>query len=90
MHEKAMMDDMIRQVLATAEAEGSTRVVRVRARLGVLSHFTPDHFKEHFDDAARGTIAEGALVESEIVGGPTDPEAQTAVIEEIELQVDDE
>ena len=33
-------------------------------RLGALSHFTPEHFREHFEDASRGTIAEGAEVDA--------------------------
>jgi Zn finger protein HypA/HybF involved in hydrogenase expression len=33
-------------------------VTRISVRLGVLSHFTPQHVREHFEDASRGTIAE--------------------------------
>jgi hydrogenase nickel incorporation protein HypA/HybF len=87
MHEKALIDDVIRKIESTAHAEGAKRVVRIRVRLGVLSHFTPEHFKEHFDDAARGTIAEGAEVAAEVSGEPTDPDAQSVVLEEIELEL---
>ena len=66
MHEKALMDDLMAKILAVAEAEGGGRVVRIRVHLGALSHFTPGHFREHFDDAARGTLAEGAAVEAEL------------------------
>jgi Zn finger protein HypA/HybF involved in hydrogenase expression len=32
--------------------------------LGRLSHLTPELVREHFDVAARGTVAEGATVEA--------------------------
>ena len=36
-------------------------ITRIDVRLA-LSHFTPDHFREHFVDASFGTLAEGAAV----------------------------
>ena len=50
------------ELQSLALAEGGRRVTRIRVRLGALSHFTPEHFREHFEDAARGTLAEGAEV----------------------------
>ena len=64
MHEKALMDDLMAKILGVAAAEGGVRVTRITVWLGALSHFTPEHFREHFDDAARGTAAEGAEVEA--------------------------
>jgi hydrogenase nickel incorporation protein HypA/HybF len=61
-------------------------VTRIRVRLGALSHFTPEHFKEHFDDAARGTRAEGAAVETELRTDPTEPQAQGVVLESIDIE----
>ncbi len=85
MHERALMDDLLRKVLAVAEAERATRVVRIRVRLGALSHFTPEHFREHWVDASRGTLAEGAeadaTLDSELVGEA----AQGVVLESVEV-----
>jgi len=81
------MDDLIRKILAVAGAEGGGRVTRIRVRLGALSHFTPAHFREHFEQAARGTLAEGAEVEAELRGDPTEPQAQGVVLETVELEV---
>ena len=39
MHERALMDDVIRKLETVALAEGG-RVTRVRVRLGALSHFS--------------------------------------------------
>ena len=64
MHERALMDDLVRKIEAVARENGAVRVTRVTVRLGALSHFTPEHFREHFDDASRGTLAEGAEVDA--------------------------
>jgi hydrogenase nickel incorporation protein HypA/HybF len=65
MHEAALMRDLVCRIESVARDEGGRRVVAVRVWLGALSHFTPEHFREHFVDATRGTIAEGARVEAE-------------------------
>ena len=87
MHEKALMDDLIRKLEAEARSEGARRVTRIRVKLGALSHFTEAHFREHFEDAARGTLAEGAAVEAELRTDPTEPNAQAVVLESIELEI---
>jgi hydrogenase nickel incorporation protein HypA/HybF len=86
-HEKALMEDLMRKIEATALAEGGGRVARLRVRLGALSHFTADHFQEHFEFASRGTRAEGAVVETELRADPCEPEAQAVVLEAIELEL---
>jgi hydrogenase nickel incorporation protein HypA/HybF len=83
MHEKALMDDLMAKILAVSEAEGGARVTRVTVWLGALSHFTPEHFREHFDDAARGTLAEGAEVEATLDGDISDSRAQGVVLERV-------
>jgi hydrogenase nickel incorporation protein HypA/HybF len=81
------MRDLMREVEASARGEGAARVVRIRVRLGALSHFTPEHFREHFEDASRGTLAEGAEVEAELASDPTEPAAQGVVLESVELEL---
>ena len=83
MHEKAMMDDLMAKILGVADAEGGARVTLIRVWLGALSHFTPEHFREHFDDVARGTLAEGAAIEATVDHDPTDPRAQGVVLESV-------
>ena len=86
MHEKALMDDLMRKIESQALAEGAVRVTRICVRLGALSHFTPAHFREHFEDASRGTLAAGARVEAEVRTDPTEPEAQGVVLESIDVE----
>ena len=62
MHEHALMHDLMREVLKVAEAEKARAVTGISVWLGALSHMTPDHFAEHFEQAAAGTIAEGAAI----------------------------
>jgi hydrogenase nickel incorporation protein HypA/HybF len=80
------MRDLMRKITAEAEAEGATRVTRIRVRLGALSHLTDAHFREHFKEASRGTVAEGAAVEAELRSDPTEPDAQGVVLESIEVE----
>ena len=87
MHEKALMDDLMAKILSVAEAEGGGRVVRIRVHLGALSHFTPAHFREHFDDASRGTLAEGAIVDATLAADLTAPNATGVVLESVEVAV---
>ena len=50
-----------------------------------MSHMTPAHFVEHFVDATRGTVAEGARCDVEQID-PRDPLAQSIVLESVELE----
>lgn len=85
MHERALMDDLVRKVLAVAEAERATSVSGIRVRLGALSHFTPEHFLEHWVDAAQGTIAEGAVVDATVDESLLGEAAQGVVLESVEV-----
>jgi hydrogenase nickel incorporation protein HypA/HybF len=89
MHERAVLQDLVSRIAAIASAEGASRVTRVTLRLGALSHFTPEHFREHFEDATRGTVAEGAAVDASMDGVLTDAYARDVVLESIELELVD-
>jgi hydrogenase nickel incorporation protein HypA/HybF len=77
------MRDVIRRVEDVASAEGASRVTRVSVRLGALSHFTADHFREHFEDVSRGTVAEGALVDAVVESDASD----RVLIEAVEVEL---
>ena len=83
MHERALMDDLVRKVLAVAETEDAATVTRIRVRLGALSHFTPEHFVEHWVDASRGTVAEGAAVDAAMDESLDGEAAQGVVLEAV-------
>ena len=87
MHEKALMVDLLRKIESEARAEGGSRVTRICVRLGALSHFNEEHFREHFELASRGTVAEGAEIETELGTDLTEPHAQGVVLESLEVDL---
>lgn len=89
MHERALMQDVMRKIEEVALTGGGTRVTRVSVRLGALSHFTREHFREHFEDSSRGTIAEGAEVEAVLDGDIADARARDVVLESVEVEMPD-
>ena len=86
MHEHALMKDVLREIEEVARAGDAVRVTRVGVRLGALSHFTAEHFREHFVDASRDTIAEGAEVDAFLEEDIADPRARDVVLESIEVE----
>lgn len=65
MHEHSVMNALMRRIGSIAEQRRARRVTAVRVRLGALSQMSPAHFCEHFEAAARGSLAEGATIEAE-------------------------
>jgi len=86
MHERALMNDVVREVEAVARHAGAVRVTRISVRLGALSHFTPEHFREHWDDASRTTLAEGADVDAYLDEDTASPRATGVVLESVEVE----
>ncbi len=73
MHEAGLARDLIRRAEDLAVAEGARRVTAVTVRIGGLANVTGEHLREHFLNEAKGTLAEGAVVE--VVEGPSGEEA---------------
>lgn len=86
MHEQAVMRDLFRKIEEVAQASGAERVTRIEVRLGALSHFTPEHFTEHFADVSRGTIADGADVSAVLDADLSSPRAADVVLESVEVE----
>ena len=86
MHERALLADLVREIEAVAAGEDATGVRAVTVRIGPMSHMTPEHFVEHFVDATRGTIAEGARCEVGSIDRH-DPLAQSIVLDSVELEL---
>lgn len=83
MHEFSLIKDLIRKIISIAHEQRASKVVTVTVKLGALSHISPDHFREHFNHATRGTVAEGARLQIEIMTDMNDPLAQEVLIESI-------
>jgi hydrogenase nickel incorporation protein HypA/HybF len=81
------MRGLMAKVESAARNERAARVTAVRVLLGALSHFSAEHFREHFEEASRGTLAEGAAIEIEISEDVADPRAQDVVLRSIDVEV---
>lgn len=84
MHEMSLMSDLMRRIEAVARVNGG-RVARVKVALGALCNCSVDHFREHYVEAARGTLAEGAELEVTLGSNPADPHAQDVRLESVEV-----
>lgn len=86
MHEASLMKTLMRRVEDLAREHGARRITRIAVKLGALSHFSPDHFREHFEQASRGTVAEGASLEIELLTDISDPRAQDVIVESADIE----
>lgn len=85
MHEMSLMNNLMNQIEILAKEHDAKTVSGIKIRLGALSHFSKEHFKEHFDIVAKGTLAEGAQLDIELLTDEDDPLAYDIVLEEIEV-----
>jgi hydrogenase nickel incorporation protein HypA/HybF len=85
-HEASLMRNLMGQILALARERRAARVVGLTVRLGALSHLSPEHFRAHFEEAARGTIAEGALLETIVETDIRAACAADVLLEAIEIE----
>lgn len=86
MHEARLMSDLMEKILMVAKEQSAGKVVGIRVKLGALSHLSPEHFREHFEQIAAGTIAEGARVTALELTDIHDPQAQSILLESVEVE----
>jgi hydrogenase nickel incorporation protein HypA/HybF len=85
-HEQALIAALVRQLEVVAATEDASRITAVQVWCGALSHFTPAHFREHFERAAAGTVAEGAEVTVDVSEDATDPDASGVRVVSVEVE----
>lgn len=88
MHEATLLKTLVAKIEALAAEQGASRVSRVEVTLGALSHFTEDHFREHFEEATLGTKAQGAALSAVLDTDLTAKDAQHVRLESIEVETD--
>lgn len=69
MHEVSLMASIVDLVVEERRKQVFSRVRTIRLRVGALGHAEPDALRFCFDAVTRGTIADGAALEIEIVPG---------------------
>jgi hydrogenase nickel incorporation protein HypA/HybF len=84
MHEASLVSGLVSELGRIAREEGP--VVGVRVRLGALVQVSPEHFRWHFAQAARGTALEGVRVDVETLTDAHDLQAQDIVLESVEIE----
>lgn len=83
MHEMSLLRGLMAQIDDIARKNAAKRVRVVRLKLGPLAHIEPDHLREHFIEAARGTVAESARLEIE-----TTEDLHELTLESIDIEND--
>jgi hydrogenase nickel incorporation protein HypA/HybF len=86
MHEATLMTGLMKRIDAVARGEQAQRVVGVAVWLGALSHMSESHFIEHFEQAAAGTIAEGAQLDITVSADTGHANAQDILLESVEVE----
>lgn len=87
MHESGIVRDLARRMEQAAAKAGASRISGAKIWLGALSQFSTDHFREHFEEEARGTLAEGAVLDIELSDDVLHPDAQHVIMQSIDLEV---
>lgn len=86
-HELSLMANLLQKIEDAARQDSpDSKVVAVRVRLGALANISADHFREHFEEAVRGTRAHGAVLTIVESSDPTDPHAQDIMLESVDVE----
>lgn len=85
MHERSLVRQALRRVEQSAREAGARRVVAVRLSVGGLSGLSTEHLRRGLTEAARGTVADGAMIEVRD-GGIAGPGGDGLRVESIEIE----
>lgn len=86
MHEMSLISNLLNKIETIAQEQQAPRVSRATVRLGALSHISADHFREHFVEGTKGTIAEGAQLDIEVSDDINDPNAQDILLLSVDVE----
>lgn len=86
MHEMSLLADLMDKIKTIAHDHEAEEITEVTVRLGALSHISAGHFREHFEHAARGTLAEQARLNVVEDADMSAPHAQDILLESVDLR----
>ncbi len=86
MHEYSLINDLMRKLGIIASMHHTQKILGVKIKLGAWAHISPDHLREHFVQAARGTAAESARLEIEVLTDTFDRHAQEIILDSVEIE----
>ncbi len=70
MHETSLIPDLIAKIEQVARENCAKRVLAVEVLIGAMAGISPGHLREHFVEAAAGTVAEGAELRTSVGEDP--------------------
>lgn len=88
MHEMSLLNDLLAKIERLAEGNPGARVVGVTVRLGALAHISAAHFREHFERAGVGSVAQAARLDILQSDDESAADAQDIVLESIDLEME--
>ena len=88
MHEASLLNSLMNKITGIAAEQKAVRVTRVSVWLGALSHISAGHFREHFVEAARGTIADGADLKVSVDDDIRHANALDILLKDLEVDVE--
>lgn len=84
MHETAVMKDLMSSIKKLMGENLLVSVKSVKVRIGALSPFSAEHFREYFYEAAAGSPVEQARLIVEASDDIAAADAQAVILDEIE------
>ena len=70
MHDSSIMNSLLRKIAAISDSHEAASVTGIRVRLGATSHMDEAHFREHWDEATRGSVLSDVEVAVELSPEP--------------------
>lgn len=86
MHESSLMTDLMSKIESLAHQHQSQKVTRVKIKVGALSHISPEHLREHFRHASRGTVAETAFLDIESSADIQNEHANEILLDSVDIE----
>ena len=86
MHERSLILNLIKKMQLLSANNGDAKITRVNVKLGALSHISPEHFREHFENDSIDTVAEGAQLDIEVLTDETADNAQEIILDSIDIE----
>jgi hydrogenase nickel incorporation protein HypA/HybF len=82
-HEQSFLRGLLTQIDALARQHRAARVSVVRIKIGPLAHIEPEHLREHFIEAAKGSVADGARLDIAVTDEWHDMTLESIDVEEL-------
>lgn len=86
MHEFSLMANLRDKIEVIAREQQAKRINKVFVQLGALCHISEDHFKEHFVEGMKGSVAEGAELHVDVLPDIHNPQAQDILLKSLEFE----